>query len=54
MTTKNKISTTLKLSRKEADWLKYFFSQHIDEIADIDGGTDYEALMTVSDKIEKL
>jgi hypothetical protein len=27
---------------------------HIDDIADMDGGTDYEALMTVDDKIQKL
>jgi hypothetical protein len=45
---------TLKLTQREADWLKYFFSKYINDIADLDGGTDYKALMTVSDKIEKL
>ena len=44
---------TLKLTQREADWLKYFFSKYINDIADLDGGTDYESLMTVSDKIEK-
>ena len=45
---------TLKLTAAEANWLKNFFNKHIDEIADIDGGTDYESLMTVSNKIESL
>jgi len=45
---------TLKLTAAEAKWLKNFFAEHIDEIADIDGGVDYKSLMTVSDKIEKL
>lgn len=52
MATQNK--KTLTLTAAEANWLKNFFSKHIDEIADIDGGTDYESLMTVSDKIESL
>lgn len=45
---------TLKLTAAEANWLKNFFSKHINEIADIDGGTDYGSLMSVSDKIEKI
>ena len=45
---------TLVLTAAEADWLKNFFHDHIDDIADLDGGTDYEALMTVDDKIKKL
>ena len=45
---------TLKLTAREASWLKTFFQDHIDDIADLDGGTDYEALMTVDDKIKKL
>ena len=45
---------TLKLTVAEYHWLKNFFAEHIDEIADIDGGTDYGSLMTVSGKIESL
>lgn len=45
---------TLVLMAAEADWLKNFFHDHIDDIADLDGGTDYEALMSVDDKIKKL
>lgn len=45
---------SLTLTAAEANWLKTFFSKHIDEIADIDGGTDYESLMTVSDKVKEL
>ena len=45
--------STLVLTNREADWLKYFFHKYINDIADLDGGTDYESLMTVSDKIEK-
>jgi hypothetical protein len=44
----------LTLTVAEAVWLKNFFAEHIDEIADIDGGTDYEALLTVEEKIKKL
>lgn len=47
-------SKILTLTAAEAVWLKNFFAEHINEIADIDGGTDYESLMTVSDKIEKM
>ena len=47
-------SKTLTLTAAEANWIKNFFNKHIDEIADIDGGTDYGSLMSVSDKIEKL
>ena len=46
--------STLVLTAAEADWLKNFFQDHIDDIADLDGGTDYEALMTVEEKIKKL
>ena len=46
--------STLVLTAREASWLKNFFQYHIDEIADLDGGTDYEALMTIDDKIKKL
>ena len=45
---------TLTLTAAEAAWIKNFFAAHIDEIADIDGGTDYEALMAVEEKIKKL
>ena len=45
---------TLTLTDSEAKWLKNFFAEHIDEIADIDGGVDYKSLLLVSDKIEKL
>lgn len=44
--------STLVLTHREADWLKNFFQDHIDDIADLDGGTDYEALMSVEKKIE--
>ena len=45
---------TLVLTATEADWLKNFFHDHIDDIADLDGGTDYEALMKVDEKIKNL
>ena len=44
--------STLVLTNREADWLKYFFSHYINDIADLDGGTDYGALMSVEKKIE--
>ena len=46
--------STLVLTAREASWLKNFFQDHIDDIADLDGGTDYEALMTVDEKIQNL
>ena len=46
--------STLVLTAAEANWLKNFFEDHIDEVADIDGGTNYEALLTVEEKIKKL
>lgn len=46
--------STLVLTAAEANWLKNFFEEHIDEVADIDGGTNYEALLTVEEKIKKL
>ena len=46
--------SALVLTAAEANWLKNFFKKHTDDIADLDGGTDYKSLMTVSDKIEKL
>ena len=45
---------TLVLTAAEADWLKTFFQCHIDDIADLDGGTDYNALMRVYDKLKNL
>lgn len=45
---------TLTLTAAEAVWIKNFFAEHIDEIADIDGGTNYEALLTVEEKIKNL
>lgn len=45
---------TLVLKAAEADWLKKFFQDHIDDIADLDGGTDYKAMMAVEEKINKL
>ena len=45
---------TLSLTAAETNWLKNFFNRHLDDIADLDGGTDYESLMTVSDKIKKM
>lgn len=45
---------TLVLKAAEADWLKNFFQGHIDDIADLDGGTDYKAMMSVEEKINKL
>ena len=47
-------SKRLTLTAAEANWLKNFFKKHINEIADLDGGTDYASLMTVSDKIENM
>lgn len=46
--------SALVLTAAETNWLKNFFSKHINEIADLDGGTDYGSLMSVSDKIEKI
>jgi hypothetical protein len=45
---------TLTLTATETVWIKNFFEEHIDEIADLDGGTDYEALLTVEEKIKNL
>lgn len=45
---------TLVLKAAEADWLKKFFHDHIDDIADLDGGTDYKAMMSVEKKINNL
>ena len=45
---------TLTLTDAETNWLKNFFNKHLDDIADLDGGTDYESLMTVSDKVKAL
>lgn len=47
-------SKTLTLTAAEADWIKYFFKEYINDIADLDGGTDYESLMSISEKIEQL
>lgn len=44
----------LTLTVAESNWIKNFFKKHLDDIADLDGGTDYESLMTVSDKINKM
>lgn len=46
--------STLTLTRAETAWIKNFFAEHINEIADIDGGTNYEALMTIEEKIKNL
>ena len=45
---------TLVLTAAEADWLKNFFQDHIDDIADLDGGTDYKAVMGVEEKVKAL
>lgn len=45
---------TLVLTADEADWLKNFFQDHIDDIADLDGGTDYGAMMSLEKKIKQL
>lgn len=45
---------TLTLTRAEADWIKFFFKEYINDIADLDGGTDYESLLSISEKIEQL
>lgn len=43
---------TLSLTKKEANYLKTLFTDYINEISDV--CDDYEAMFSVSDKIEKL
>lgn len=43
---------TLVLTATEASWLKKFFHDHIDEIADME--TDYEAMTGVAEKLKNL
>ena len=51
---KNKKPTeiTLNLTKKEAKYLKTLFTDYINEISDV--CDDYEAMFSVSGKIEKL